>query len=83
LAAIKVPVLMFHHSKDACIHCRPDDAAAAFTGFINAPVKKMILVDGGANPTGDVCGAQHWHGYIGMEQEAADAISGWIKSVGN
>lgn len=23
---------------------------------------------------------QHWHGYIGMEKEAVDTISGWIKN---
>ena len=80
LAAIKVPVLVFHHSKDACIHCRPDEVPAAFKGFRNAPVKKLIFVDGGANPTGDVCAGQHWHGFIGMEKEAVDTLSGWIGS---
>jgi pimeloyl-ACP methyl ester carboxylesterase len=78
LAAIKVPVLVFHHSKDACIHCRPDEVPAAFRGFRNAPVKKLIFADGGANPTGDPCAGQHWHGFIGMEREAVDSISGWI-----
>lgn len=78
LAAIKVPVMMLHHSKDACIHCRPDEVPAAFKGFRNAPVKKLIFVDGGANPTGDVCAGQHWHGFIGMEKEAADLIANWI-----
>ena len=78
LAAIKVPVLVFHHSKDACIQCRPDEVPAAFKGFRNAPVKKLIFVDGGANPTGDPCAGQHFHGYIGMEREAVDTIAGWI-----
>ena len=78
LAAIKVPVLMLHHSKDACIHCRPDEVPAAFKGFRNAPVKKLIFVDGGANPTGDPCAGQHFHGYIGMEREAVGTIAGWI-----
>lgn len=80
LAAIKVPVLVFHHSKDACIHCRPDEVPAIIKGLSNAPVKKLIFVDGGANPTGDVCAAQHWHGYIGIEPEVVQKISGWIKS---
>ena len=80
LAAIKVPVLVFHHSKDACIHCRPDEVRAAFKGFRNAPVKKLVFVDGGANPAGDVCAALHHHGFIGMEREAVDAISAWIRN---
>lgn len=79
LAAIKVPVLMLHHSKDACIHCRPDEVPGAFKGFRNAPVKKLIFVDGGANPTGDASAGLHHHGFIGMEREAVDTIAGWIK----
>lgn len=78
LAMVKVPVLMLHHSKDACIHCRPSEVPAAFKGFSNAPVKKLIFVDGGANPSGDPCAGQHYHGYIGMEKEAVDTISDWI-----
>lgn len=78
LAAIKVPVLVLHHSKDACIHCRPDDVPATFNGFRNAPVKKLVFVDGGANPTGDVCAGLHHHGFVGMEKEAVDIIAGWV-----
>ena len=37
--------------------------------FLNAPIKKQIFVDGGANPTGDVCAGQHFHGYVGMEMK--------------
>ena len=83
LAAIKVPVLVFHHSKDACIHCRPDEVPAAFKGFRNAPIKKLVFVDGGANPTGDPCAGQHWHGFIGMEKEAVATISDWINNPAN
>jgi pimeloyl-ACP methyl ester carboxylesterase len=83
LAAIRVPVLVFHHSKDACVHCRPDEVLAVFKGFRNAPVKKLMFVDGGANPTGDACAGQHWHGFIGMEMEAVNSISGWIKAPTN
>lgn len=83
LAAIKVPVLMLHHSKDACIHCRPDDVPVAFKGFRKAPVKKLVFVDGGANPTGDVCAGQHWHGFIDREREAVDLIANWVKAPAN
>ena len=80
LAAVTVPVLVFHHSKDACVHCRPDEVPTAFKGFRNAPVKKLIFVDGGANPTGDVCAEQHWQGFVGLERESVNTISDWIKS---
>ncbi|PUE48527.1 hypothetical protein B9Z45_16010 [Limnohabitans sp. 2KL-17] len=75
LAAIKVPMLVFHHSKDACIHCRPDEVPAAFNGFRNASIKKLLFVDGGANPAGDVRAGQHWHGFIGAEGTVVDMIS--------
>lgn len=83
LAAIKVPMLMLHHSKDACIHCRPDEVPSAFKGFRNAPVKRLVFVDGGSNPTGDVCAGQHWHGFIGMDREAVDLIADWIMNPTN
>ena len=38
-----------------------------------------VMVSGGDNPTGNVCEALHWHGYIGMEREAVDLIAEWIK----
>ena len=37
------------------------------------------MVDGGANPYGNPCEVHHWHGFIGMEKEAVDMISAWIK----
>ncbi len=79
LDRIKVPVLVLHHAKDACPHCQPFEVPAVLRGLKNAPVKKEIMVSGGENPTGNVCEALHWHGYIGMEREAVDLIAEWIK----
>jgi len=78
LSAIRVPVLVLHHARDACFACRPYEAPAILDGLTNAPVKKLILADGGAEPSGDACGASHWHGFIGMEKQAVDSIAGWI-----
>lgn len=79
LAAIRVPVLVLHHARDACPVCRPTEVPAILKGLTHAPVKKLIMVDGGAGPTGEACAALHWHGYIGMEQEAVGLITGWIR----
>ena len=79
LDRIKVPVLVLHHAKDACPHCQPFEVSVILRGLKNAPVKKEIMVSGGENPTGNVCEALHWHGYIGMEREAVDLIAEWIK----
>lgn len=79
LAAIKVPTLVYHHAKDGCKHCQAHEVPAILRRLKNAPFKKEIMVSGGANPTGDPCAGQHWHGFIGMEKEAVDTIADWIK----
>lgn len=78
LAAITVPVLVLHHARDACFACRPYEVAAILDGLTNAPVKKLILATDGADPSGDPCGALHWHGFSGMEKQAVDSIAEWI-----
>jgi len=62
---------------------QPVETSWILKGLSNAPVKKLMMVDGGADPTGDECDAQHWHGFIGMEREAVDQIAGWIRSPAN
>lgn len=80
LDRIKVPVLVMHHAKDACPLCKPHEVPAILRGLANAPVKKEIMLSGGENPTGPVCEALHWHGFIGMEREAVNLIADWIKA---
>jgi hypothetical protein len=79
LAAIRIPVLVVHHAKDACRVCDPQGAPAIIAGLASAPVKKLVMVNGGADPSGDPCGPRHWHGYIGMEREAVALIAAWIR----
>ena len=79
LDAIHIPVLVMHHERDACRACRPHETAWIMRGLSNAPVKKLLLVSDGANPSGDPCEPLHWHGYIGMEKQAVELIAGWIR----
>jgi pimeloyl-ACP methyl ester carboxylesterase len=79
LERIHIPVLVMHHEKDACPACRPHEVPYIMKGLTNAPIKKQLMVNGGAGAQGDPCEALHWHGYIGMEKEAVDLISAWIK----
>ena len=83
LAAITLPVLLLHHAKDACRLCRPDQVPALLDALKNAPFKKLRMVSGGADPSGDPCHALHWHGFIGMEQEAVQDIAAWIRQPSN
>jgi pimeloyl-ACP methyl ester carboxylesterase len=82
LDVIRIPVLVLHHQYDACWVCRPREAPRIISGLTNAPVKKLVMVDGGGDPRGDPCEALHWHGFIGMEKEAVDIIGNWIKNPG-
>ncbi len=79
LAAIRVPTLLIHHRRDACPVCSPDEVPKVLDGLTHAPVKKLLMVDGGADPHGPVCAPWHWHGYVGMEREAVEAIAAWIR----
>jgi hypothetical protein len=79
LDKVEVPVLVMHHRLDACRSCEPRRAGEIVDALRKAPVKKLLLVEGGGGERGDPCEAMHWHGYIGMEREAVDAIVGWIR----
>jgi predicted alpha/beta-fold hydrolase len=83
LKMIKVPVLVYHHEKDACELCKPHEVPSVLSGLKNSPIKKMMMVSGGLNPTGSPCEGNHWHGFIGMEAQAVAEISAWIKKPGN
>ena len=79
LSDIRVPVLVMHHKRDACRSCDPSQTGMIMWGLRNAPVKKLVLVDGGGGASGDPCEALHYHGYIGMEPEAVHMIAEWIR----
>ncbi|HZV66062.1 MAG TPA: alpha/beta hydrolase [Telluria sp.] len=80
LAAIRLPVLVVHNSRDACSVCNPAEVPAILSGLKNAAAKKLVMIDAGANPSGAACGALHWHGFIGAEKETVDVIGGWIRA---
>jgi hypothetical protein len=64
---------------DSCELCKPHEVPRIISDLKNAPIKKLMMVSGGANPTGHVCKGQHWHGFIGMEPQAVSDISAWIR----
>lgn len=83
LGDIRIPVLILHHERDECKSCHPAEASLVFKGLKNAPIRKLIYVKRGQNPSGDPCQPAHWHGFIGMEKEAVDLICDWIKNPSN
>lgn len=83
IGKIKVPTLVVHHKNDACKVCVPHEAARITDGLKSTPFKKFHMLEGGSNPVGDPCEAQHWHGFINHEKEAIQLIANWIKSPQN
>lgn len=83
IGRIKVPTLVVHHKNDACKICVPDEASRITDGLKSAPIKKFHMVEGGSDPIGDPCEAQHWHGFINHEKETVQLISQWIKAPQN
>jgi len=79
LSKIGVPVLVMHHRDDACPSCNPREAARITSSLTNAPVKRFVLAEGGGGASGPPCEALHYHGYIGMEKEAVETITAWMK----
>jgi pimeloyl-ACP methyl ester carboxylesterase len=83
LGKIRVPTLVVHHQHDACKICVPHEAARITDGLTSAPAKKFLMLEGGANPVGAPCEAEHWHGFIHYEKETVALISQWIKAPHN
>jgi pimeloyl-ACP methyl ester carboxylesterase len=79
LSRIRVPVLVMHHRDDGCRSCNPREAPRIVDALKNSPVKKFILLTGGGGARGPVCEALHYHGYIGMEREAVETITAWMR----
>lgn len=78
LDKILIPVLVFHHEKDACRICRPEEVAAIDRGLVNSRKHALIMVSGGEGESGNPCEALHFHGFIGAEREAVERITDWI-----
>jgi predicted esterase len=76
--AIKVPVLVISHERDTCRVTLPHEGQYIIDKLTAAPVKKLMLVSGGHDPTGNECEALHWHGFINMEAQASNIITDWI-----
>ncbi len=77
---IRLPALVYHHENDACRSTLASETGWIMRALTSAPVKKLMIVTGGENPTGDPCEAFHWHGFIGMEARAVKEIAAWVKN---
>jgi len=72
------PVLMAHHTDDACWATRYADAQATFRAITKSPRKHFITVSGGDMPLSHPCRAKSAHGFLGAERETVAAIVDWM-----
>jgi pimeloyl-ACP methyl ester carboxylesterase len=80
LGGIRVPTLVVHHRRDECPATPAKPAPAIVEKLANAPSKRLLLVDGGSAPSGAPCGAQHRHGFAGMDRDVVEAIADFIRN---
>ncbi|MFT3961301.1 alpha/beta hydrolase [Propionivibrio sp.] len=82
LDKIRVPTLIIHHVDDACRICQPAAARQIEGQLKNAPIHQTLMVSGGSGASGNPCQALHYHGFIGMEEQAVELIARWILKPG-
>jgi len=77
---IRVPVLLLRHRQDGCRVTPPGDADRFRPLLTGAPKVDIVTLDGGgpASPTADVCGASHFHGFYGIDDQAVAATVQWL-----
>jgi hypothetical protein len=80
LSRVRVPVMLLRHSADACRATPPGDADRFKALLVGAPKVDIVTLSGGAprGPTADPCGAAHYHGFFGIDDEAVAATVNWL-----
>ncbi|MES2115818.1 MAG: hypothetical protein V4578_11745 [Pseudomonadota bacterium] len=76
--AFKVVRRVWARYKRSCGICRPWESKNIAAKLTAAPVSKTLLVGGRGDPSGDVCGALHFRGNIGMKLPVVGLIANWI-----
>ncbi len=66
------PMLVVHHRGDTCKVTHANDVPA-FLKWAGSKAK-MVWIDGGSAPAGRDCGGQHYHGFVGRENDVVAAI---------
>lgn len=80
VGAIRVPVLLLRHKLDSCRVSAPADADRFKALLTGSPRVDIVTLDGGGprGATADACGAAHYHGFYGMDDQAVAATVQWL-----
>jgi hypothetical protein len=78
LSAITQPVLLLHHTMDACGYT-PVRSSGMFKALLTGAKRVDVkLMDGGNPGSGDPCQANSHHGFLGQDADVVRIITTWI-----
>jgi dienelactone hydrolase len=82
MSRINVPVMLLRHRLDACRVTPPADADRFKAMLTGAPKVDIVTLDGGSprGSTADPCGAAHYHGFNGIDDQAVAATVQWLRA---
>jgi dienelactone hydrolase len=80
VSRINVPVMLLRHRFDACRVTPPADADRFKALLTGAPKVDVVTLDGGGPrvTTSEPCGAMHYHGFHGIDDQAVAATVEWL-----
>lgn len=73
---LRMPVLVLHHTQDAC-QVSPPAKVAELQARLAAATSRAILYEGGSS-RGSLCEVQAFHSFNGIEQRVVDDLSAYI-----
>ena len=77
IASITVPAFVLHHADDDCFVTQPVSAKDIVKGLKKSTKTKLVYLKGGIDQ-GRSCGAQAYHGFNGIEDQAVKTITDFI-----
>ena len=82
MSRITVPVMLLRHRLDGCRVTPPADADRFKALLTGAPKVDIVTLDGGSprGSTADPCGAAHYHGFNGIDDQAVAATVQWLRA---
>ena len=80
LGEVRVPALSVRKD-DPCRPSPADDPAGIIAALKNSPKAEEITVQSTVAAGDDPCQIPPTHGYLGLEEQLADKIARWIKTI--
>jgi hypothetical protein len=82
VSRINVPVMLLRHRLDSCRVSAPADADRFKALLTGAPKVDIVTLDGGGPKSGaaEPCGASHYHGFYGIDDQAVAATVQWLRA---